>query len=308
MERAKVAHGGPERLERVLISVASYRRPAQLGELLASIAIAAKSSAIVDVLVVDNDPAGSAMKTVRNSPVTADYVLEKRPGIAAARNRGLERAHSYDAIVFVDDDERVANAWLRELIACADAIDADVVTGPVISVLPDDAPAWVRRGGFYQRPVPRDGAEVTAAATNNTLLRVASWQRAGAPRFDESFSATGGSDSRFFYTLRGAGLRIRFCAAAVVTEDIPPGRMSLGWLTRRALRSGMVAQRVWSSDRATVVVVGRAVLIALQGAVLMAAGVVFRGGRNIAPGFHRLFLGVGVLASLRGRRIEEYAR
>jgi GT2 family glycosyltransferase len=60
-----------------------------------------------EVIVVDNRPAGSA-------PVQIDrarLVREPRPGISAARNRGLAAARG-EIIAFTDDDVEVDPAWL----------------------------------------------------------------------------------------------------------------------------------------------------------------------------------------------------
>ncbi len=71
----------------------------------------------IRVLVIDNDPAGSGEAVV--SALDSDavrYVHEPRPGIAAARNRALDEAASYDLLIFIDDDEWPNPTWLQSLL------------------------------------------------------------------------------------------------------------------------------------------------------------------------------------------------
>src|SRR5579864_5940100 len=61
-----------------------------------------------EIVVVDNDPAGSAQPTIaalaENSAVPIRYVAETRPGISHARNTGVASAAGR-YIAFLDDDE-----------------------------------------------------------------------------------------------------------------------------------------------------------------------------------------------------------
>jgi glycosyltransferase involved in cell wall biosynthesis len=295
-------------LQRVLVSVASFRRPAELGRLLESLEQARKGvGADIDLLVVDNDAAGSAEEVVRRAPTQVTYVLEPTPGIAAARNRALDEFPRYDAIVFVDDDEWVDRDWLEELLGYAGRGTADVVTGPVLSELPPESPAWIRRAGFFQRPTLAHGTRLKAAATNNTLLRRDAWDRAGRPRFDESFSFTGGSDAMLFHTLLKAGAVIEYCASARVTEEVPPARISGRWLARRALRNGVVSARLWSLDHHPAVVLVRGLVMMVQGVAHMPR-VASRGLRGWGVPYNEVLTGVGVVAAVFGLRIQEYAR
>ena len=229
--------------EKYLVSVATYMRPEGLERLLDS--LGAGTNGRADVIVVDNDPDGSARAIGESHSVTTFYTIQSEPGIAQARNKGLEYFKpEYKAIIFVDDDEWVEDDWLKTLTNYLDSSGADVVQGPVVTCLPDDCPTWIRRGGFFQRERVNSGTPLLSAATNNTALRRSAWVQAGEPRFDTSFSETGGSDWDFFWGIRLSGARIVYCNEAVVSEDVPPSRLSARWLLRRSTRSGIVHSRV----------------------------------------------------------------
>lgn len=237
-----------------LISVATYKRPQELTQLLLSLTESLDrhpdEGVRADLVVVNNDAEVSDdIERIVNAHTAGfhatHYVLEPEPGIAAARNRGLEFfTTSHDAIVFVDDDEWVAPDWWGNLVDYSILTDADVVTGPVMTHLDSNAPGWIVKGGFYQRPVQTTGPGLRSAATNNTLLKRRAWLRAGSPRFDTSFSTTGGSDWDFFWGVRKAGATLHYCADVVVHEAVPPTRQSYRWMSRRAIRNGMVNTRV----------------------------------------------------------------
>jgi len=107
---------------RVAVAVVTFRRPADLAELLPRL-LAQVAGPLSDepgvrarVLVVDNDVvdgAGSAWPIVEPHGGAVQYELEPTPGIAAARNRALTAslAAGDDLLVFIDDDERPVADW-----------------------------------------------------------------------------------------------------------------------------------------------------------------------------------------------------
>lgn len=291
---------------RTLVAIATYRRPDGLAALLASLESASVNNPF-DVLVVDNDAAATGRAVAEGSSISPKYVVEPRPGIAAARNRALDEILGYDAIVFVDDDEYVSPGWLDRLVTHARTTDADIVTGPVLSIFPPDAPRWVVNGGFIQRPSWPTGTVLTAGATNNTLLLTASWTAFGAPRFDESFSATGGSDAKLFSLLLAAGARIEFVAEALVSEPVLPERLKARWLLRRAYRNGIVSARIWQQKHGTIKTIARGIIMAAGGLVRAVGHLVTLKGVQ-ASSANAFVTGLGVVSAVTGVRVHEYKR
>jgi len=227
-----------------VISIATFRRPALLTELLSvCVGQVRELGRSVRIVVVDNDPARSAGEVVAAFP-EVEYVAEPEPGIAAARNRGLDALTARDdAIIFIDDDEVPADGWLRALIGYADATGADVVTGPVEPLIDDRVPSWIIRGGFWRRQHQTTGASPDSVATNNTLLRLSAWRR-HEYRFSQALSMKGGSDTEFFKNIRaGSAVSVLWCGDAVVKEHVLPERANAKWLFRRAIRIGNINAR-----------------------------------------------------------------
>ena len=129
----------------VSIIIPTFRRPERAIEAARS-ALAQVCEATFEVVLVDNDPVGSALALLRalNDPRVA-VVHEPRAGVANARNAGL-RAAKGGTIAFLDDDELAPAGWLAELKRVQAAHDADVVFGPVrtkLATRPRDHEAFV---------------------------------------------------------------------------------------------------------------------------------------------------------------------
>lgn len=233
------------------VCVATYRRPARLADLLASLASQIlPSGTSVRVIVVDNDKAGSALDCVSRfagAAATADmsvtYVAEPTQGISFARNRALTLATA-DWLAFIDDDERASRDWLARLLETATHHSAEVVFGPVLAILPERCPTWVRKGGFFERPRYETGTPLPFGATNNALVSGTFVRRLGA-RFSPEYARSGGEDTDFFASLGAKGARMVWCDEAIVSEDVPPERANLAWLLRRHFRSGQAFARIF---------------------------------------------------------------
>lgn len=126
------------------------------------------------------------------------------------------------------------DGWLEKHRRAADELGADVLTGPVRQVLTAPPPFWMTEPQFKPRV---RGQRRKTAATNNTLLSLDFMRGAGRGlRFDENFRFTGGSDVDFFYRLADLGGTICWVDDAIVTEEVPANRMTLGWQMERASR------------------------------------------------------------------------
>jgi GT2 family glycosyltransferase len=97
-----------------------------------------------EVIVVDNRPAGTPPFELDG----ARLLREPRPGISAARNRGLAAATG-EVIAFTDDDVEVDRRWLRTLgERFARQPELAAVTGLVIPAeLETPAQIWFERSG-----------------------------------------------------------------------------------------------------------------------------------------------------------------
>lgn len=303
---------------RVAVCVATYLRPKGLQRLLEALASASLSdeAPTVDVVVVDNDPEGSARAICDRArqwlPFDLHYVIEKRRGIPQARNTALGVAVPLaDFVVFTDDDVEPAPGWLAELLRVQALYGADVVAGPNPPRFLDEPPTWVLEGHFFDGPQRSTGDLVDTAATHNVLVRREVFQQM-AYLFDERFALHGCTDTEFFRRVARDGYRMVWAQDALAYECIPASRMRLRWLIQRAYRiaNGMGSSelRQLKGHTAPWVFVNGLKCLA-RGAVHLALAVALR--RGVAARVHALLgmaSGAGWLMGLFGLRYREYAR
>ncbi len=292
----------------VTIALATYRRPHDLHAALASLR-SVRGIGRARVVVVDNDTEQSARELVeRSDGLNVEYVHEPRPGIAAARNASLDAAGESDWLIFIDDDETFDREWLTELMSCAVRYEASIVSGPVITVYGPDAPRWIVRGGFLQRSrMPTGIMRGKLPATNNVTLRLSYWRLRGAPRFDESFSFTGGSDTDFFSRLIAPGDTVIWCDEALVSEVVPPGRLQARWILRRMIRLGNVDGRIRLRTQSRLELSARAV-VRLGYGILRTAGALITGRGLRRKDLAFVTVALGWMGAAADRLVVEYRR
>lgn len=230
----------------ICIAIPTFERVALLNDALRETAgqiagVTTRFNCEASLLVIDNDPAGSAESiAVRHG---ARYFVEPEPGIAAVRNRALRESTAFDAIVFLDDDEVPQSGWLEALVSRYLEDRPDAVAGKVLTPFPEYTPNWVRASGAFIRPTRADRQIMGEAATNNLLLDLRS-VRASGIQFDERFGLSGGSDSLFTRQFVQWGARIVWAENAVVVEREESSRFTREWVLRRTFRFGNTRSRV----------------------------------------------------------------
>lgn len=301
----------------VVIAILTYRRPDDLRVALpAFVAQAEQVEADVRLLVVDNDPEGSAAEYVTGfADSRLRYVNERRPGIAAARNRALDEASQADLLIFVDDDERPSEGWLGAMLQAHADFRATCVVGPVVSDFAAELEPWVAAGRFFDRRRMATGTLVTVAATNNLLLDMVQVRRDGV-RFDEAFGLSGGSDTLFTRSLVRHGARMVWCDEAVVVDMVPTERLTRRWVLHRARRIGNSTSRVavvlaGSAPRRLgirILFVARGGARILGGSVRRCVGVLTRSAEHDARGLRTVERGIGMVSGALGTVVYEYRR
>lgn len=271
------------------------------------------------ILVVDNDPEGTAELAARAHPAQrVRYCVESRPGIAMARNRVLDEASGEDILVFIDDDETPRPGWLCALVNTYLMTGATAVAGPVVSRCHGPVDPFVEAGRFLgreHRTGLRTGDIIERAATNNLLLDLKRVRGLGV-QFDQRFGLSGGEDTLFTGLLQRRGAVMVWCADAVVNDEVPPERLRKGYVVNRAAslaNATLLAELALPESGYQRVSVGLAALATAiarggQGLALAAYGTVTGSTSARARGSHALARTRGSLGALVGHRSRPYAR
>lgn len=314
------AVGPHDPAQTVSLCIPTYRRPGRLEEMLAD--IAAQTRLPDEIVVVDNDAAGTARDVVaafaqrHQGRIAVQYAIQPEKNIALTRNMTLDLAAG-PWLGFIDDDERAPATWLEALLDCARTSGADGVLAPVVPIVPADAPEWIRRGRLYESPRMPTGSVVpiNVVRIGNALLH-RSMLNLDDRAFDPAFGVTGGSDSELLMRLVQKGARLVWCDEAAVSEPVEAKRLSLQWILRRALRGGQDYTRHFLAGRVTGAVPGiarRLVFFARAFAQMLAAGLLSVGtlpaGRHHAAYWlAKTWANFGKLAVLSGWLYQEYAQ
>ncbi|MET0819347.1 MAG: glycosyltransferase [Aeromicrobium sp.] len=300
------------------VAILTYLRGEQLGLLLGVVddLLADVHDFTTEILVVDNDPAGSA-EAVVNGAITdrVRYVNETTPGIAAARRRALAETRDSALLMFLDDDLEPSRPWLEPMISLWRSTQAAAVVGHVDYYFESAVDPWVVEGGFFRRAVHPHGARLAVAGAGNLLL---DRQRVAAlgVDFDPTLGLSGGEDTLFTRQLSDRGGLIVFCPGSVVRGLVPADRTVRAQALTRARAHGGIGVRVElagaPSLRRSVAVRLRAVLggaaRVVVGTLRGLAGVVAKDLSHQARGARLAARGQGMIDAGLGRYTEEYAR
>lgn len=267
-----------------------------------------------EVLVVDNDPAGSARAVVeRSADARVRYVLEPTPGIVAARNRVLAECDGARLLLFLDDDNLPGEQWLGPLLQTWQQHSPAAVCGRMVVQFDGTDPFFAAGGFFVRRSMPT-GTEIAVAGTGALLVDL-DRVRARGLAFDPRFGLTGGEDTMFTSTLTASGERMVWCEESTVIDPIPADRLTRRWVLDRARShgnsSGVVRIVTAAPGRRPVV----RVVVGVSGAARWVLGRLRQGGgvlrRSVvdrARGARLAHRGLGMLQAARGHVIEEYRR
>lgn len=230
---------------KVSLCIITCHRPDGLKRLLTGIAnqrFENISAPELEVIVVDNDIEQSARSIIqvvdRDFPYCLRYDVEEQRGIPFARNRSVVCASDdTNFIGFIDDDEVPDTMWLEQLLLAQQTYQADAVVGPVLPKFSHRVHDWIQIGKFFERPRHSSGFELSAAATNNALVKAEVLRKLDFI-FDERLALTGGSDWHLFRRLHGLGYKLIWADDALVYEWVPRSRTNLRWILQRGYRCG----------------------------------------------------------------------
>ncbi|MEQ1609863.1 MAG: glycosyltransferase family 2 protein [Hyphomonadaceae bacterium] len=282
----------------VSIIIPTFRRPDRAVEAAHS-ALAQTCEAAFEVVLVDNDPAGSALEALRAlGDARVKVVHEPRAGVANARNAGLRAARA-DIIAFLDDDEIAPPRWLADLLRVQRAHCADVVFGPVrtrLAAMPRDHEAYFE--AFFARdPDHAEGALDMFYGCGCSLMR-----RAALPSpepFSMERNEIGGEDDLLFQAMEAAGARFAWAPNAFVWETPEPSRVTLAYTLKRAFAYGQgPATKAWTGPKRDLLAIAFWMAIGAGQTVIygmVALGCFFGKTRRRAFAYRRFVEGAGKL-------------
>ena len=139
----------------ICVCICTFKRPRLLAGLLRALDTQETEGAFdYDIVVVDNDEAGSARLVVEfeatRTKKAIRYYVEPEQNIALARNKAVENARG-DLVAFIDDDELPDSRWLLNMYRALMLFETAGVLGPVLPRY-EAPPARLGHQGQVLRP------------------------------------------------------------------------------------------------------------------------------------------------------------
>lgn len=234
---------------RIIVTVPTFRRPAQLAATLDSIA-AQKNAPAFAIIVMENDAEG-----MEGAKAAAEWFSDRKAEglVVVAHSRG--NCHAYNAgwasalmefpafthLAVIDDDETADRFWLASLMQTNEASGADFVGGPQVPVFERDIRNSVRKHPVFLPHYENTGPVEILYSSGNVLIARRVLETMPHPFLDPSFNFIGGGDSDFYRRSRKMGFTFAWCSEALVMESVPPRRTEFSWINARSLRNGAIS-------------------------------------------------------------------
>jgi glycosyltransferase involved in cell wall biosynthesis len=270
----------------------------------------------VELIVVDNDPAGQARAVCQGAstalPIGLHFTEEHERGISFARNKAVSTALSQgaDLVAFIDDDDIPEPDWLLRLIDKERETDADIVFG----TWRQDAnlPKWANSGKLFRNSrhdQEGDFGLPRGVATCNVLVKrgVIEKLRSEGFVFSPEFAHTGGGDKDFFIRARKAGAIFASADKSIINRNYEDYRLTIRGLLTRGFKNGCSRIRTTRrhGTRAGVRTKGAIALLRLPVKVISLPLYVFSKALLMRH-LYRLSKDAGVLYGYTGRTFRYY--
>lgn len=226
----------------VSIVIPTYKRPDSVRRAVESIFRQTGIDRPSEIIVADNDPAGSAEITIKglseNAPIEIRYVHIPEPGVSNARNGALGAARGR-FIAFLDDDMEATEGWLAALLNTSTSHKIGIVFGPINAVMPNpSAPETPYFSPYFSRAFDApDGETGVAFGTGGSLLDL-SLCALPSPPFNPDLNETGGEDDQLFEALREGGASFGWSPSALALEHVPAARATAKYVWHRNFAFG----------------------------------------------------------------------
>lgn len=224
------------------IIIPTYKRPESLEIALRSVMNSPLADRPLEIIVADNDPAGSAKKRVFDLMAKAEaemrYIHVPDPGVSNARNGAMDAARGR-YIAFLDDDMEALEGWLEQLIRVSQHYSAGLCFGPITAQMPHpEDPLNRHMQAFFSRLSDDDEGLISDPYGTGGSLIDLKLCRMPHPVFNPDLNQTGGEDDFLFQHLIATGTSIAWAPKAMSYEHVPPSRVTESYLWKRNFAFG----------------------------------------------------------------------
>ena len=238
----------------ITIVVCTYNRSAMLRDALRSLYdLRTAGEFSYEILVVDNNSPDDTPAVIeecrRESRATLRGVRETKPGVSAARNRGIREAHG-EWIAFFDDDQIADADWLYELRRGVLEKQCRIVGGAVHLLLPEncerhlDPFCRMLLGESRWSDEPQPYNHKINPGCGNLMVEKSIFDEVG--NFNEALRR--GEDTDLYRRTRAAGMTAWYLPAAIIHHMTPDERLVDSYLLKLSRNMGdLLAIHEWNT-------------------------------------------------------------
>ena len=301
----------------VVVTVPTFRRPAQVLETLESLRTQ-KTSRRIAIIVMENEAelregALAASPLFEAGELRGLLIVAHERGNCSAYNAGWETAllhfPNFQHLMVIDDDEIADPEWIERMCSASERFRADIVGGPQVPVFDETRSKRWADHPVFAPPYRESGPVPALYSSGNLLIGRQVLMRMGPPFLDLRFNFMGGGDSDFLSRSAEAGFQLAWCAEAPVLETIPARRLENDWIRARSLRNGVISTLVEKKRRQASPFGNLRVLaksIALLAASPFRAMARTLGTGSVAIGIYPVHVALGRLLAEFGYANEQY--
>lgn len=232
----------------VSIIICTYNRKKLLKECLDSIFAMNYPKHSYEIVVVDGGSSDGTEELCREF-ANINFLMEKKFGLAYARNKGAESARG-SIVAYTDDDCIVDKYWLDNLLLGFKFSQSIVgVGGPVYPLHPELIPEKI----FVLAPLGFYFEGKKTKLISDVIMPSAAFRRDlfNKIQFDETLGVTKrgklvlvGEDTDFCQRIIAAGHQLLYMPQAIVHHQIITERLTVRYIVKHAFCKGIIATKV----------------------------------------------------------------
>jgi glucosyl-dolichyl phosphate glucuronosyltransferase len=239
------------------IIICTYNRAERLADCLEGIVKQQSTSVSFEVIVVDNNSRDNTKELVAgfSSKIpNLRYVFEEKQGLSYARNRGCREAKAA-CLVYLDDDAIAPPEYLANIVKVTKEHSPDILGGPVYPYYTTPRPRWFKDEYEIRKYADNSGFSATAAVSGgNFIIRKKLLEKLGG--FDVKLGMIGGKlglgeERKVLEQYRAstppAEQKVYYALECYITHHVPPEKMTLRYIMKRAYIAGKRSQEVITS-------------------------------------------------------------
>lgn len=236
----------------VTVGVVTHERSALFKKMLAYLKASIEACTHDIVVLVVNNSGTDAHDTVRSlidqsgvrDICSVRLIDSPENNISVGRNLIIDECET-QYLAFIDDDEYPREQWLQRLIDQQALGIGQMVAGPVLPIYPTGTAKWIREIDLHNRRGRSTGDVIRRSGSGNCLLDL---EAIGDSRFKHGYGRTGGGDGAFFEEQYQRGLKLVWCAEALIDEVITPDRSTWRYAIFRFIKQGNNYARYYVGD------------------------------------------------------------